>query len=463
MSNLLERAIVDAKALREAALKNAEQLVVEKYSLEVKEAMSRLLEQEEENLDEQDLGAATDPMTDLFGDAAPAADAEQPEDTGLEDDAISVDDLEAQLPDAFMADDDEVIQIKLDSLDDELEDEEGVFGGDDELADDEIAIDIEDDEEMDPEMDVDLDSELDMGGDIGIDVAGIDATALEEIIGDALRDILSEEEEEELSIRQRNLKVPATFPSDDPDTTFDEWEAGMSLPDRGIPGLDAEEEAGMSLPPKKLPLGSKASKRKDVDEEIDLDELMERVRVDLDPQKSGWAGTPESIMQEYEAMLLAREQDSDVKEKNAELRKNVAALQKENKTLSSAAMKLQEQNKNFNATFEALQEKLETMNVSNAKLLYINQALENASLNERQRRKLVEAISKAETVQEAKIVFDTMSDTVTTTSDVKKDATLNEMVSRKSSLLVAARKEQPKQDANPLFNRMQTLAGIKTK
>ena len=29
MSNLLERAIIDAKALKEAALKNAEQLVIE--------------------------------------------------------------------------------------------------------------------------------------------------------------------------------------------------------------------------------------------------------------------------------------------------------------------------------------------------------------------------------------------------------------------------------------------------
>ncbi len=56
-----------------------------------------------------------------------------------------------------------------------------------------------------------------------------------------------------------------------------------------------------------------------------------------------------------------------------------------------------------------------------------------------------------------------MNDTVTTTSDVKKESTLSEMVSRRSSLLVAARKEQPKKDANPLFNRMQTLAGIKTK
>ena len=198
-------------------------------------------------------------------------------------------------------------------------------------------------------------------------------------------------------------------------------------------------------------------------EDIDLEDLLERVRVDFEPQKSRWAGTPEPQMREYESMLLAREQDSEVKEENEELRKNVAALQKENKTLSSAALKLQEQNKEFSTAFETLQEKLEAMNVSNAKLLYINQALENASLNERQKRKIVEAISKAETVQEAKIIFDTMSDAVSTTSDVKKDSTLNEVVSRKSSLLVAARHEQTNKDANPLYNRMQKLAGIKTK
>ena len=35
MSSLLEEAIVDAKALKEAALKNAESAVLEKYSTEV--------------------------------------------------------------------------------------------------------------------------------------------------------------------------------------------------------------------------------------------------------------------------------------------------------------------------------------------------------------------------------------------------------------------------------------------
>ena len=46
MSNLLERAIIDAKALKEAALKSAEQLVMEKYSSEVRQAVDRILEEE---------------------------------------------------------------------------------------------------------------------------------------------------------------------------------------------------------------------------------------------------------------------------------------------------------------------------------------------------------------------------------------------------------------------------------
>ena len=43
MSSLLEQAIVDAKALKEAALKNAENLVIEKYSQEIKKTMDGLL------------------------------------------------------------------------------------------------------------------------------------------------------------------------------------------------------------------------------------------------------------------------------------------------------------------------------------------------------------------------------------------------------------------------------------
>ena len=43
MSTMLEQAIVDAKTLREAAVKSAEAAIVEKYNDEVKDAISKLL------------------------------------------------------------------------------------------------------------------------------------------------------------------------------------------------------------------------------------------------------------------------------------------------------------------------------------------------------------------------------------------------------------------------------------
>ena len=50
MSTLLEQAIVDAEALKEAAMKNAEASIIEKYSSEVKAAVASLIEQEGEDL-----------------------------------------------------------------------------------------------------------------------------------------------------------------------------------------------------------------------------------------------------------------------------------------------------------------------------------------------------------------------------------------------------------------------------
>ena len=387
MSNLLERAIIDAQALKEAALKNAEQLVIEKYSQEVKSAVNKILEQEDELSFEDDTMVSTDPMAE---DPMATAVEEPAAEEGEEAVDFDNDSVVADIPDAFMADDDEIIRIKLDSLEADIEDDEDIdspFASGEEIADDEIGIDISDD-------------------DLGADVVDIE-----------------------------------TAPSFDAAETPDA-DVGIDI----SPAMVAEVLSEMEL-----------------DEEIDLEEVMEAVRVDFEPQKSGWAGTPESIMREYEQMLLAREQDSEVKEENEELRKTVAGLQKENKTLTSVATKMKAQVEKYTIAFDTLHEKLETLNVSNAKLLYINQALENASLNERQKDKVVEAISKAETVQEAKIVFETLNDTVASSTVDKRESTLSEMVSRKSTLLVAARNEQrANKDANPLFNRMQRLAGIKT-
>ena len=53
MSKMLEQAIIDAKALKEAALKSAEAEIVDKYAPEVKRVMENILEAEED----EELGA----------------------------------------------------------------------------------------------------------------------------------------------------------------------------------------------------------------------------------------------------------------------------------------------------------------------------------------------------------------------------------------------------------------------
>jgi len=110
MSSLLEEAIVDAKALKEAALKNAENAVLEKYSGEVKGALSTLLEQ-------GDLGLEG-------GDEPSPADA-----SFIEDVPFGFQNEELDAPP-----EDELIEIDFDQLKARIEEEEAagqeVEGGD---------------------------------------------------------------------------------------------------------------------------------------------------------------------------------------------------------------------------------------------------------------------------------------------------------------------------------------------
>lgn len=62
MSKMLEQAIIDAKALKEAALKSAEAEIVEKYAPEVKRVMENILEAEED--EEMAMDMATDAVED---------------------------------------------------------------------------------------------------------------------------------------------------------------------------------------------------------------------------------------------------------------------------------------------------------------------------------------------------------------------------------------------------------------
>ena len=114
-----------------------------------------------------------------------------------------------------------------------------------------------------------------------------------------------------------------------------------------------------------------------------------------------------------------------------------------------------------NPSASKIAKKLEEVNLSNAKLLYTNRVLSSASLNERQKRRIVEAISKAETTKEAKVIYETLQSTVGSTEKRPVPKALSEAVSRNSSLLISSQRNREKTTTDPLSERLQLLAGIK--
>ena len=169
-----------------------------------------------------------------------------------------------------------------------------------------------------------------------------------------------------------------------------------------------------------------------------------------------------------EEELLALEQDSEVKEERAAMRAAASKLEEGNKSLTkqnkqykeivSESTKLINKLRNAVAT---LDKKLEESNLRNAKLIYQNKALNSDSMNERQKQKLVEAVSNAETIEEARVIFETLESTVGSTSRKQQPKSLSEAVQKGSSMILSRRKESTAgQKTNPTFNRWKFLAGI---
>ena len=347
MSEMLEKAIIDAQALRTAAVKNAETLVLEKFSGQIKEAVESLLEQEE----------APSPEMPGLGDMEdPFSQDEQSTASSYEESSVM-----AHIPVAATLESDDVVEIPLDKLTEEI---------------------------------------------------------------DALKKSLLSEED---TLEEENLE-------EDLEEDLDE-------------GL---EEEGIEL------------------EEGALQEIVEELIVDMKPQKTGWMRTPASVLELAEEELLALEQDSKVREERAAMRDAAAkmkitneSLSKKNNDLTNLLEQKTLQIEKLKEVTMLLKEKLETTNLSKAKLLYQNKALNSDSLNERQKQKLVEAVSNAETVEEAKVIFDTLQSTVGSTSRKSRPKSLGEAVQKQPSMILSAGRERAgRQKDNPTYDRWKFLAGI---
>ena len=122
---------------------------------------------------------------------------------------------------------------------------------------------------------------------------------------------------------------------------------------------------------------------------------------------------------------------------------------------------LKRENKNLKELLGQVKNKLEEINLQNARLLYANRVLGDSSLNEQQKAKIAELVSGARSVEEAKMVYETLQKTM---AGIKKAApqSLSEVVTKRSSVILSGnRKEEHTTESSPTYNRWATLAAIK--
>ncbi len=198
----------------------------------------------------------------------------------------------------------------------------------------------------------------------------------------------------------------------------------------------------------------------DLDEEIELDEeildaIAEELKVDLGIPDQGLGGrsTPTDRNLEGQKVTLAALQDDELAEEHDAIQK----AREETGMYVNQVNELKQDNSNLQKTILHLKGRLEEVNLSNARLLYTNRVLNSTSLNERQKTRIVESISNADSVEEAKVIYETLQSAV---GDKTKSSpqSLREAVERPSSTLPRRRKTNAQ---NSHFSRMRALAGIK--
>ena len=126
-----------------------------------------------------------------------------------------------------------------------------------------------------------------------------------------------------------------------------------------------------------------------------------------------------------------------------------------------AVKKLKEERDEALETVESLKSTISEMNLLNSKLLYCNKLFRANALTENQKVKVVDALDKAATAGEAKLVYETLQESFTFTN-VEKRA-IKEGLGRASKATGTAPQKVITESVDETVSRFQKLANIKLK
>ena len=197
-------------------------------------------------------------------------------------------------------------------------------------------------------------------------------------------------------------------------------------------------------------------------EEPEEEVIQEELVVDItDGDFTGWAGRPEHDRQRQQKINLARLADTAKKAELEKLQKGMKELAGINESLKKDKDNLADKVQVLSETVETLKEKLESTALLNAKLLYQNKVLTNESLNTRQKNSIVESINKAKTLNEAKVIYETLQSAAAAGPvGTSRKESLHEAINRPSHN-ITRRSTNNDSILNEMTDRFQLLAGIK--
>ena len=125
------------------------------------------------------------------------------------------------------------------------------------------------------------------------------------------------------------------------------------------------------------------------------------------------------------------------------------------------------------AALETVRTELNEVNLLNSKLLYVNRIFKANTLDEAQKLRVVETLDKAESVKEAKLIYETIKDSFSISNDTKRSQrkpkkTIKENfrgMASKAAGMSRTKKVAPKRavidESDNMVDRFQKLANIK--
>lgn len=216
------------------------------------------------------------------------------------------------------------------------------------------------------------------------------------------------------------------------------------------------------------------------EEEIDLEDMTEDdlksfiEDVIKDMVEAGELEAGEEMEDEMEAdadmegdmEIEVEDEEEEIMEEKEDLEEDDAVSKKlkDGASLDSAPRKVgqstvqEDEVKDALAEIEGLKQELQEVNLLNAKLLYTNKIFKAKNLSEDKKVKVLKAFDKAETVKEAKIIFETLNEGMV--SKKITSSMVNEIkgsASKATGTIPNAKQPIVENDA---FIRMQKLAGI---